>query len=330
MVGKRLNILTWHVHGSYLNNLCQVEHNWYLPVRPGRPPGYGGRGATFDWPDWVVEVPADEVQGLDLDLILFQSIANYAEDQHEILSPRQRRLPRIYLEHNVPRPHAVSSLHPVDDPEVLIVHVTHYNRLMWNCGRSPTTVIEHGVRVPAGIRYTGELERGVVVVNGLQSRPRIAGHDLVLTVRERVPLDLIGMGTRDLGGLGEVAHTALHALEARYRFFWHPIRYTSLGLALLEAMMLGLPVLCFSVTEHPRVVQDGVTGFISNDVEELVDRMRLLLRDRALAAELGRNGQRVALERYNIDRFVRDWDLVLRATAAGRQASSTAAAESGR
>ena len=330
MKGKRLSILTWHVHGSYLNNLCQVEHNWYLPVRPGRPTGYGGRGATFDWPDWVAEVPADEVQGLDLDLILFQSIANYAEDQHEILSPGQRRLPRIYLEHNVPRPHAVSSLHPVDDPEVLIVHVTHYNRLMWNCGRSPTTVIEHGVRVPAGIRYTGELERGVVVVNGLQSRPRIAGHDLVLTVRERVPLDLIGMGTQDLGGLGEVAHTALHALEARYRFFWHPIRYTSLGLALLEAMMLGLPVLCFSVTEHPRVVQDGVTGFISNDVEELVNRMRLLLRDPALAADLGRNGQRVARERYNIDRFVRDWDLVLRATAAGRQAFSTAAEESGR
>ena len=315
MDSRRLNILTWHVHGSYLNNLSQVEHNWYLPVKPGGPPGYGGRGHTFDWPDWVIEVPAEEVRRLDLDLIIFQSLANYTEDQYEILSPEQRRLPRIYLEHNVPRPHAVSSLHPVDDPDILIVHVTHYNRLMWNCGRTPTTVIEHGVKVPASVRYTGELERGVVVVNGLQSRPRISGCDVVLSVRERVPLDLIGMGTEELGGLGEVAHRALHAVEARYRFFWHPIRYTSLGLALLEAMMLGLPVLCFAVTEHPRVIQDGVTGFISNDVEELVERMHLLLREPGLAAEIGRNGQRLAQERYNIQRFVQDWDAVLRAVA---------------
>ncbi len=319
MTRDRLNILTWHVHGSYLNYLCQTPHNWYLPVKEGRPAGYGGKGATFEWPDWVFEVPAERVRDLQLDLILYQSLPNYEVDQHEILTPAQRELPRIYLEHNVPRPHAVATQHPVDDPNILLVHVTHYNRLMWDCGRTPTTVIEHGVSVPAGVRYTGELARGVVVVNGLQKRPRIAGYDLVLQVRERVPLDLIGMGTQELGGLGDIPHVALSALEARYRFFWHPIRYTSLGLAMLEAMMLGLPVLCFAVTEHPRVIQDGVTGFISSDVEELVDRMQVLLRDPALAAEIGRRGQRLAEERYNIRRFVRDWDRVLQATAGTRR-----------
>ena len=39
---------------------------------------------------------------LDLDCILFQSRRNYLEDQ-EILSPEQRRLPRIYVEHDPPR-----------------------------------------------------------------------------------------------------------------------------------------------------------------------------------------------------------------------------------
>lgn len=319
MTGNRLNILTWHVHGSYLDNLCQAPHNWYLPVKPGRPVGYGGKGATFEWPDWVTEVPAEQVRGLDLDLILYQSVPNYTEDQYEILSPAQRTLPRIYLEHNVPRPHAVATQHPVDDPDVLLVHVTHYNRLMWDAGRTPTTVIEHGVCIPPGVRYSGELERGVVVVNGLQNRPRIAGYDLVQQVRERVPLDLIGMGTEELGGLGDVPHLALPACEAQYRFFWHPIRYTSLGLAMLEAMMLGMPVLCFAVTEHPRVIQDGVNGFVSSDVEELVDRMHILLRDPVVAAEIGRRGRQVAEERYNIQRFVRDWDRVLQATAGIRR-----------
>ena len=315
MNNRRLNILTWHIHGTYLNNLCQTPHNWYLPVKEGRPVGYGGKGATFEWPEWVQEVPAEEVRHLPLDLVLFQSGANYAEDQYEILTPSQRRLPRIYLEHNVPRPNAVNTRHPVDDPEILLVHVTHYNRLMWDCGRTPTTVIEHGVRVPSGVHYQGDLERGVVVANGMQQRPRITGLDLVLEVRRRIPLDLIGMQTEELGGLGDIPHTRLPAVEAHYRFFWHSIRYTSLGLALLEAMLLGLPVLCFAVTEHPRVIQDGVTGFISSNLEELVEKMQILLREPALAAELGQRGQRLAEERYNIQRFVRDWDQVLRQVA---------------
>ena len=29
---RRLNILTWHIHGSYLNTLARIEHNWYLPI----------------------------------------------------------------------------------------------------------------------------------------------------------------------------------------------------------------------------------------------------------------------------------------------------------
>ncbi|MGQ9681935.1 MAG: glycosyltransferase [Anaerolineae bacterium] len=310
-----LNILTWHVHGSYLNNLVQVPHNWYLPTKPGRPPGYGGKGATFQWPDWVHEVPAEEVRNLKLDVVLYQSLPNYAEDQFQILTPEQRRLPRIYLEHNVPRPHAVATQHPVDDPDVLVVHVTHYNNLMWDCGRTPTRVIEHGVQVPASVRYIGDAERGVVVVNGLQNRPRIAGLDVVERVRQRVPLDLIGMGTVELGGLGDIPHTELASVEAHYRFFWHPIRYTSLGLALLEAMMIGMPVLCFAVTEHPRLVQDGVTGFISNDIDDLVQKMELLLADPGLAADIGRRGQKAVEERYGIRRFVRDWDRVLRAQA---------------
>ncbi len=315
MSQDRLNILTWHIHGTYLNNLCQTPHNWFLPVKPGRPVGYGGKGTTFHWPNWVTEVPAEEVRNLNLDLILYQSSANYTEDQYEILAPHQLTLPRIYLEHNVPRPQPVTTRHFVDDPNILVVHVTHYNRLMWDCGRTPTTIIEHGVRVPPGVRYSGDIERGVVVVNGMQNRPRITGLDLVQQVREQVPLELIGMQTEALGGLGDIPHTQLHARVARYRFFWHPIRYTSLGLAMLEAMMLGLPIVCFSVTEHPRAVQDGVTGFISNDVETMIERMQLLLRDPILAAEVGRNGQRFAEEHYSIQRFVRDWDRVLRACA---------------
>src|SRR2546421_7681357 len=101
---QRLKILIWHIHGSYLNTLARIDADWYLPVKAGRPEGYGGRGPTFDLPTYVREVPAEQVRDLKLDLIIYQTPKNYFEDQFEILSAEQRQLPKIYLEHNTPRP----------------------------------------------------------------------------------------------------------------------------------------------------------------------------------------------------------------------------------
>src|SRR5439155_1532281 len=94
---RRLNILIWHIHGSYLNTLARIEHNWYLPTKPGLPEGYGGRGPTFNLPEYVCEVPAEQVRDLKLDLVIYQSPKNYVEDQFELLTSEQRRLPKIYL-----------------------------------------------------------------------------------------------------------------------------------------------------------------------------------------------------------------------------------------
>src|SRR5690606_4698544 len=94
--------------------------------------------------------------------------------------------------------------HPFDDPDGLLVHVTAFNDLMWDSGSTPTRVIEHGVIVPDDVRYTGEIERGLVVVNGLPKRGRRLGADVFEAVRKKVPLDLVGLGSEAVGGLGEV------------------------------------------------------------------------------------------------------------------------------
>jgi glycosyltransferase involved in cell wall biosynthesis len=305
---RRLNILTWHIHGSYLNTLARIDHNWYLPIKPGRPEGYGGRGPTFDLPSYVREVPAEQVRDLKLDLVIYQTPKNYLEDQFEILSAEQRRLPRIYLEHNTPKPSAVDTRHPVDDPGALLVHVTHYNRLMWDNGRTPTMVIEHSVAIDPSIHYSGHRERGITVVNGMQKRPRIAGYDVFLQARQAVPLDAAGMETEAFGGLGDVPYRDLHRLVADYRFLFSPIRYTSLPLAVIEAMTIGMPVVALATTELPAVILHGETGYISCNVDELITCMRFLLSEREEACRLGRNAQVVARERFGLDRFIRDWN----------------------
>jgi hypothetical protein len=309
-----LRVLTWHIHGSYLYYLVQAGASrqrpieFYLPIKEGRPEGYGGRSGSFPWPEHVYDVPADRVRDLKLDAVLFQSRKNYLQDQYALLSDEQRRLPQAYLEHDPPREHPTDTHHPVDDPNVLLVHVTHFNDLMWDSNRTPTTVIEHGVMIPEGVQYSGELGRGIVVVNGLQQRGRRLGVDVFEQVRQLIPLDLVGMKSNELGGLGEIAHTGLPAFQSRYRFFFNPIRYTSLGLAVCEAMMIGMPVIGLATTEMVTVVENGVSGYVDTDVSRLVEIMQLLLTDPAEARRMGKGARRLALERFNIQRFAQDWE----------------------
>jgi hypothetical protein len=323
-----MRILTWHVHGSYLYYLVQNrQHEFYLPVKPGRtegaprPEGYGGRAGDFPWPDNMFDVPAEEVRNLKFDAILFQSRKNYEMDQYDILSDEQRELPRIYLEHDPPR-HGPQDLpaqdvptntkHFVDDPNMLLVHVTHFNDLMWDSGRTPTRVIDHGVIVPAALHWTGELERGIVVVNGLLKRGRRLGLDVFEKARQQAPLDLAGMESLELGGLGAIPLLDLWTMETKYRFFFNPIRYTSLGLAVCEAMMLGLPIVGLATTEMVTVVQNGINGYVDTNVTALVGHMQRLLKDRREAAGLSEGARRIAAERFGIERFARDWDAAFR------------------
>jgi glycosyltransferase involved in cell wall biosynthesis len=307
---RRLRILTWQVHGNYLYYLTQAPHDFFVLSKPGHPPGYGGRGGTLPWGDNVHDFPVDSVRGQSFDCVLFQSLVHYEKDQHEILSDAQRRLPRVYLEHDPPLAHPTNTKHAVDDPSMLIVHVTHYNALMWDCGSVPTRIVEHGVRVPDGIAWSGELARGVVVINHLERRGRRLGADVFAAWRREVPLELYGMDAAASGGACELPYAELLPAMARHRFYAHPVRYTSLALALCEAMMIGLPVIGLATTELPRIVRDSGGGYVDTELARLVDVSRELIRDRGRAQELGRKARDYARERFAIDRFAKDWNRV--------------------
>jgi hypothetical protein len=328
---RRLRVLTWHVHGNYLLYLSRAGVDFFLPTRSDGKDGYGGRGRTFPFGPNVHDVPADAVRDLQLDCILFQCRRNYDVDQFDILSPAQRRLPRIYLEHDTPPGDPTSARHWFDDPGGSLVHVTPFNALMWDNGRTPTRTIDHGVFVPETARYTGTVEKGIVVVNNLRTRGRRLGADIFERARRDVPLDLVGLDAESLGGRGEVFPPDLPAFMAGYRFFFHPIRFTSLGLALIEAMMIGLPIVGIAATELVTVIRSGESGFIDTDPGKLVEPMRKLLRDPAEARRMGANARKAALERFNIGRFAQDWERAFADATGNHSAAPTSnAAASGR
>lgn len=303
---KKLRVLTWHIHGNYLYYLTQAPFEFYLPKGEGE--GYGGRTPGFEWGDNVHDIPMDQIKNQEIDLILFQHRKNYEVDQYEILTEEQRKLPKIYLEHDPPQEHPTNTKHWVDDPDMLLVHVTHFNKLMWDNNRTPATVIDHGVIVPEDIQYTGEIPKGLVVVNNLEKRGRRLGLDVFEQVREQVPLDLVGMGAIDIGGVGEVPHDELPAFASKYRFFFNPIRYTSLGLSVCEAMMVGLPMVGLATTEMVTAVKNGKNGYVETDVQKLIDHMKQLIDNRDLAMKLSEGAKQYAADRFSINRFAADWE----------------------
>ncbi len=308
---RPLRILTWHTHGSYLYYLTRVPHTFHVVSKPGRPPGYGGRAGHFPWGDNVIDLPADQVRDTRFDCVIYQDDHQYTDDRLQMLSEAQRRLPAIYIEHDPPREHPTDTRHLVDDPNMLLVHVTPFNELMWDNNRTPTRVIEHGVVETPGIEYRGTRERGLVVINNIASRGRRLGADIYERVRADIPLDLVGMGADGRGGLGEVRHAQLPAFMADYRFYFHPVRYTSMGLSAIEAMLAGLPVVGLATAELATVIENGRSGFVDTRVEALVEAMRTLLRDPGLARRLGEGARARARERFGMGRFIADWNAAL-------------------
>ena len=306
-----MKVLLWHVHGSWTTGFVHGRHDYAVPVVPDRSADGVGIARTYTWPEDVRELAPAALADEHFDVVVLQrphELEHLAEDW---LGRRPGRdIPAIYVEHNAPQGRINDMRHPAADRDDLtLVHVTHFNALFWDAGSTPTRVIEHGI-VDPGERYSGELERAAVVVNEARRRGRVTGTDLLPRFAEAAPLDLFGMGAAELGGIEDLPHDRLHDEMARRRAYLHPIRWTSLGLSLLEAMHLGMPVVALGATEvHEAVPPEA--GVVSTRVDVLADALRRMVSDPDEAAERGRAARRAALERYGLQRFLSDWDDVL-------------------
>jgi glycosyltransferase involved in cell wall biosynthesis len=87
-------------------------------------------------------------------------------------------------------------------------------------------------------------------------------------------------------------------------------------------MTIGMPIVALATTELPTVITNDVTGYISCNVEELIDGMRRLIADPAEARRLGDNARELARTRFGLERFAADWNAAFeRALALPRAAS---------
>ena len=85
------------------------------------------------------------------------------------------------------------------------------------------------------------------------------------------------------------------------------------GLVMIESMLVGTPVVAFARGSAPEVIEDGVTGFLVRNREEMIDRLRhvgVIDRERCRAR---------ARERFDSVRMARDYERVYAHAIAARR-----------
>jgi N-acetyl-alpha-D-glucosaminyl L-malate synthase BshA len=149
--------------------------------------------------------------------------------------------------------------------------------------------------------------------------------DIFLRVRNEMPVKLLLIGAGpDLHLAEEAAHNAgaeddlvvLGNLSSVAKVLMAcdllllPSQTESFGLAALEAMACGVPVIATDVGGLPEVITNGETGYLCpvGDVNEMAGRALELLRDEGKRLAMGEKARRAALERFNIDMILDQYE----------------------
>ncbi|WP_280297781.1 glycosyltransferase [Nocardia neocaledoniensis] len=319
-------ILAWHVHGSWMTSFVQGPHRTLIPHDPRWGAWALGRCGR-PWPDRAEEIAPEALTGEHVDAVVVQRPRELDLARRWLDRTPGVDVPLIYVEHNTPSGHAATTRHPMADRDDLtLVHVTEFNRLMWDNGHTRVRVVPHGVLDP-GERYTGELERAATIVNEPVRRWRVTGTDLLAGLSEVAPVDVFGMETEHVHaavgrpreqvcGHGDLRQDRLHAEVARRRVFVHTPRWTSLGLSVLEAMHLGMPIVAVGTTEAAAAIPPEA-GVVSTDVAVLAQAVARYVREPDLARLTGKAARHWAQAHFGIEQFVAHWNELLAETVEG-------------
>jgi glycosyltransferase involved in cell wall biosynthesis len=145
-----------------------------------------------------------------------------------------------------------------------------------------------------GVQYLLEAVRPLGNVEVWLVGPRLAEADEVLRRLGGPQVKLLGQAGEDLVD---------HYRRADALVF--PSINDAFGLAILEAMACGLPVIATDHSGGPDILDEGEDGFVvpARDALALRERIAFLAEDRRRAREMGAAARRKVLSRYTLDNY---------------------------
>ncbi|MFQ6034235.1 MAG: glycosyltransferase, partial [Sedimentisphaerales bacterium] len=165
-------------------------------------------------------------------------------------------------------------------------------------------IVTCGIDLNDYLPYSGQTACGLRICNFIASRKNILLWDFHEKAFSGIPVRIVGHNP----GIPEVTAAEswdhLKKILQSHRFYIHtadPRFEAGYNMATAEAMAAGLPVLG---NRHPTsLVKHGVSGFLSDDPDELRKYARMLLENRNLAASMGQQARKTVMERLSINQF---------------------------
>jgi len=165
--------------------------------------------------------------------------------------------------------------------------------------------------------WQGDLARGLRVANQIERRPRVLLWDYHQRAFGGLPVTLVGNNPGMDGVKPSEGWSDLKNILSRHRYYIHtadPNLEDGYNMATLEAMAAGLPVLGNAHPTSP--VEHGVSGFLSDNPDELRAYAQRLTDDRDLAQRMGEAARRTVSLNFSYTLFARRFS---EAMAAARQ-----------
>jgi glycosyltransferase involved in cell wall biosynthesis len=183
-------------------------------------------------------------------------------------------------------------------------HAVAVSELKGRSWRLEADIVEFGVDPGAYPEHRGELARGLRISNLVNRRRSILKLDFHDAAFRDVPITLVGHNPDIPGVAAASSWDELKAILSAHRFYVHtadPRLEDGYNMATLEAMAAGLPVLGNTHPSSP--VEQGVSGFLSDDPARLREHALELLADAELASRMGARARATVIERFHVRLF---------------------------
>jgi len=169
--------------------------------------------------------------------------------------------------------------------------------------------------------WNGDTEKVISVAQSMKARGAFCGFNNFDEATKGLPRALYGPGNEDSGIEGGIlTYNELKKVYQDNRVFFYTGTYPSpYTLGLMEAMMTGIPIVAIGkdlwdiklwnmdIYEVDKIIQSGVNGYVSNDINELRGYVELLLKDKALAKKIGDAGRETAIELFGKSKIKEEW-----------------------
>lgn len=302
-------ILVLNSHEAWVAQIDGMPEQFDIVV------GLSGR-AHAGWDSRMRPVPSN-ARLVSLDEALGQPspyLAAIAHSVSDLLEIKSLDIPKLFVIHTtlegrlVEQNSALSPRQIADETskylKLIRAHTMSVSRLKQRSWGIVADIVGFAVRVDDYPLATQEAAQGIRVSNLFNHRRKILMADFHERAFSGVPVEFVGVNP-DMPGVTAAADWAdLKRRLARSRFFIHtadPALEDGYNMATVEAMACGLPVLG---NRHPTsVIEHGRTGFLSDDPDELAGYARLLLEDRELSLELGKNAREHAARIFSREEF---------------------------